>query len=182
MDNGSLINKLVVLIFSYLRVFLIKFKHKQFVCKKMPLFALSSRIVFVGKKSSIIFGEHTRLYNRAIVKSVNGEILLGERVSVNQDSMIVSMNKISVGNDTLIGPGVKIFDHDHGYGENVNREDYTWGDIIIGNNVWIGANTIILKNTHIGDNCVIAAESVIKGNIPENMLVGNKKEIFMKKI
>ena len=50
------------------------------------------------------------------------------------------------------------------------------GDIIIGRNVWIGANTVILRGTTIGDNAVIAAGSVLKGDVAPNTVFLNKRE------
>ena len=50
------------------------------------------------------------------------------------------------------------------------------GDIIIGKNVWIGANTVILRGTTIGDNAVIAAGSVLKGDVAPNTVFLNKRE------
>lgn len=50
------------------------------------------------------------------------------------------------------------------------------GSVSIGNNVWIGANTVILRDSIIGDNAVIAAGSVVKGNIPPNTVYYLKRE------
>lgn len=50
--------------------------------------------------------------------------------------------------------------------------------LIIGENVWIGLNAIILKNTNIGDNSIVAAGSVVKGKFPSNVLIqGNPAKI-----
>ena len=70
-----------------------------------------------------------------------------------------------------------IYDHDHiykRYGEQ-NWNNINKSSVIIGKNVWIGANTVILKGTRIGDNSVIAAGSVIKGEIPEHTLIYQKR-------
>ena len=52
--------------------------------------------------------------------------------------------------------------------------------IIIGNNVWIGANAIILKGARIGDNAVIAAGTVVMGDVPDNSVGYNRKELEIK--
>ena len=46
------------------------------------------------------------------------------------------------------------------------------GRVVIGNNCFIGFHSIILKNTTIGDNCIIAAGAVVKGDIPANTVWG----------
>ena len=52
---------------------------------------------------------------------------------------------------------------------------YKTGSIEIGNNVWIGANTIILRGTKIGDNAVIAAGSIVKGEVPTGAVIVQKR-------
>ena len=47
---------------------------------------------------------------------------------------------------------------------------------MIGNRVWIGANTVILRGTVIGDDCVIGAGSVVKGNVPANSVLVQKRD------
>ena len=66
-----------------------------------------------------------------------------------------------------------IFDHDHDYRNNINN--FVREDIKIGNNVWIGANCIILKGVTIGDNVVIAAGTIVKENIENNCLCYTEK-------
>ena len=60
------------------------------------------------------------------------------------------------------------------------RKKYKTGAVIIEDNVWIGANTVILRGTHIGANSVIAAGSIIRGNVPNNTVVYQKREIKYK--
>ncbi|MDI9553531.1 MAG: DapH/DapD/GlmU-related protein, partial [Bacteroidota bacterium] len=56
-----------------------------------------------------------------------------------------------------------------------------FGKIVIGNNVFIGINSIILSNTSIGDNCIVGAGSVVRGKFPENsVLAGNPAQIISK--
>ena len=55
------------------------------------------------------------------------------------------------------------------------------GEVKIGNKVWIGTNSIILKDTIIGDNCIIAANSVVKGVFPENCLIGGNPAKVLRK-
>lgn len=76
-----------------------------------------------------------------------------------------------------------MFDHDHDFRglEIMNGNKFKEAEIIIGNNVWIGANVTILKGTKIGDNAVIAAGSVLVGEVPENSVAYNKKILEYKK-
>lgn len=82
----------------------------------------------------------------------------------------------------MLGPSVYIYDHDHLFDSEsgARRGEFSLGKVIIGNNCWIGANTVILKDTTIGDNCVIGAGSVIKGEIkPGTKVIQKRNTVFI---
>lgn len=89
---------------------------------------------------------------------------------------------LEIGEDVQIAGGVTILTH--GYDWSVLKGKY--GDIIgssrkvkIGNNVFIGANSTILKGVKIGDNCIIGACSVVTKTIPDNsVVVGNPAKVI----
>lgn len=58
---------------------------------------------------------------------------------------------------------------------------YKTGSVEIGNNVWIGANTVILRETKIGDNCVVGAGCVLKGDYPAGTVIVQKRETTVTK-
>ena len=70
-----------------------------------------------------------------------------------------------------------VYDHDHDFRAEggVKSMQYKSSPIKIGNNVWIGANSIILRGTVIGDNAVIGAGSIVKGEVPVGELFIQKK-------
>jgi len=88
---------------------------------------------------------------------------------------------IEFGSNVEMGPGVKIVSQNH------DLNDYSKAmkpkkPIIIGNNVWIGANSVILPELTIGDNVVIGAGSVVTKDIPSNSIaVGNPCKVIRKK-
>lgn len=102
---------------------------------------------------------------------------------MNYGCMITSRNKIQIGNGVEFGPNVLLYDHDHDYkcSGGLKAGKYKVGEIIIGENSWIGANVVILKNTKLGKNCVVAAGSVI-GNCeyPDNTIIYQKRETLTK--
>ena len=56
------------------------------------------------------------------------------------------------------------------------------GDIVIGRNCWIGAGSIILRNTTIGEGCIVGAGTVVKGIIPPHSLVRGDRSIIIEPI
>lgn len=112
--------------------------------------------------------------------NINGFLEIGENVFINKDSSINVRGKMKIGDNCLLGENVKIYDHDHiFYLDNriTESKKFTIKDIIIGNNVWIGSNVTILKGVSIGDNCVIAAGSIITKSIKKNTLHIQNKDI-----
>ena len=91
--------------------------------------------------------------------------------------MIACHKRVIIGDDVQFSPNVQIYDHDHDFRVEggVKAGKYKTGTIEIGNNVWIGANTIILRGTKIGNDAVIAAGSIVKGEIPEGAVFVQKR-------
>ncbi len=109
-----------------------------------------------------------------------GKVILGDDIGLNNNCLLNSMDKIQIGSHTIIGQDVKMYDHDHDYKKEGNRRytGFKTAPIEIGENVWIGSGCIILKATTIGDNCVIAAGTVLRGNIPANSIVHNEINVI----
>ncbi|ENQ3078067.1 acyltransferase [Bacillus sp. WLY-B-L8] len=142
------------------------------------IFALQtkSRIEIFNKHSKINIGKFVFVRrNTSIRIDFNGVLDIGEKVFINDNCNINCINKISIGRNTKIAPNVSINDHDHNY-KNIEDSHLIKGEVKIGENVWIGSNVVILRDTFIGDNTVIAAGSVVKGQIPSNTLFVNKRE------
>ncbi len=90
---------------------------------------------------------------------------------------------ISIGDNVRITQGVNILTHDYSWSVLAVKYNQCFGNIgpvIIGNNVFIGINSVILKNSNIGDNVIIGAGSVVSGNILSNSVyVGNPAKRIM---
>lgn len=104
--------------------------------------------------------------------------IIGNNSSINCNNMIVCRERIEIGNDVMFSPNVQIYDHDHDFratgGVKVGK--YKTAPVKIGNNVWIGANTVILRGTELGDNCVIGAGCVVKGQYKEGSVIIQKRK------
>lgn len=114
----------------------------------------------------------------------NGLLEIGDNVGLNSNCIIACHKNIVISEGVEIGPNVCIYDHDHDFRcENgIKAGKYICDDVYIGKNTWIGANVVILKGSHIGDNCVIGAGSVIFGYVPNNTLVIQKRDTALKTI
>lgn len=106
-----------------------------------------------------------------------GKCVIGNNSSVNTNNIIVCHEGIEIGDDVQLSPNVQIYDHDHDFRVNggVKSGKYRTTPIKIGNNVWIGANTIILRGTEIGDNCVVGAGCIIKDRYKAGSVIIQKR-------
>lgn len=90
---------------------------------------------------------------------------------------------IKIGNQAYITKGAKLIAHDHSVyrlppDENGNSDDGR-GTINLGNNVFVGAGAIILRNVTVGDNAIISAGSVVGRDVPANVIVmGNPARVI----
>lgn len=106
------------------------------------------------------------------------KIIIGDHTYFNKFCMISCHSGVEIGKDCLFGPGVKIFDNDHLFTKDKGVScSLKSSPISIGNHCWIASDVIILKGSKIGDNCVIGAGCVIKGDIPPYSLVKQQREL-----
>lgn len=106
------------------------------------------------------------------ITSDKGKLIIGENSDFNRNCIVCCHNSIKIGKGTIFGPNCCIYDHDHLVRNGKAEKDkYITGEIVIGDNCWIGAGVIILKNTYIGDNCIIGAGTVVKGKVENNSIL-----------
>jgi acetyltransferase-like isoleucine patch superfamily enzyme len=102
---------------------------------------------------------------------------IGSGVLINQGATIAATCHIEIGDDTQIGGFAAIFDSDYHRldpGKPIRSEP-----VILGSNVWLGHNVIVLPGSKIGDHSVIAAGSIVKGDIPPRVLAaGNPAKVI----
>lgn len=107
------------------------------------------------------------------------QIEIGDNVNVGDDVHIAAVKKVIIGADSLLASKIYISDHNHGkYNgfmqskpfEKVYKRKLNSEEVIIGRNVWIGEFVSILPGVKIGDNSIIAANSVVTKDIPENTI------------
>ena len=102
-------------------------------------------------------------------------IHVGENFFSNYNFTVLDSAKVIIGNNVMIAPNVSIYTAGHPVHPDSRNSGYEYGmDVIIGDNVWIGGNTVINPGVHIGNNVVIGSGSVVTKDIPDNTIaVGN---------
>ena len=152
-------------------------------------------VIHSFKGSSIKIGNKTALFSSfssnmlgishrcIIVARYGGKIDIGEYCGIS-GSTIYAWDSIKIGNHTRIGANCKIIDNDFHpieleYRHKSLNEKYTRrAPIMIGDDCFIGMNSIILKGTILGNNVIVGAGSVVHGKFPDNVIIaGNPAKI-----
>ena len=101
-------------------------------------------------------------------------ITLGDRVYINTNTLIVAKAEISIGNDVLIGPNTIINSGMHNYKDAhtaIGKQGHTHKPIIIEDDVWIGANVVIMPGVVLGKGCVVGANSFVNKSVEQYAVV-----------
>ena len=156
-------------------------------------------IALVGgsSKEDVIIHDHVDLYGK-LASYHHGKITMGSWSKIGPGTVINCVNKIEIGKDTAIADNSLIIDNnthplcpaDRRYMRHTphgSNERQPWhsanAPIIIGENVWIGSNVRICKGVTIGDNAIIAANSVLTKSVPANAVAaGNPAKIVKENI
>ena len=175
----------LLLRFSYV---LTRLKFRKVIFKGWCIVCeLSGGKISLGRGTSIYSSFSSNmlgLYQRCIIVARYGGIIsIGEECGIS-GSTIYAYEKIQIGNYTRIGANCKIIDNDFHpieleYRHKGLNEQYTHRTpIVIGNDCFIGMNSIILKGTTLGNNVIVGAGSVVHGSFPDNCVIaGNPAKI-----
>lgn len=116
-------------------------------------------------------------------------IKIGDNFNAQRNCHLGAIDSITIGNGVLLGSNILITDHAHGdtsAEQNKLAPDarplYSKGPVVIGNNVWIGDNAIILPGVTLGDGCVVGAGAVVTKSFPSGSVIGGNPAKQIKKI
>lgn len=110
---------------------------------------------------------------------------VGDHFLANENCYINAGGRVVIGDDVMLGPDVKIWSVNHSFDNQsraFNRQGYSYSQVKIGNNVWIGANVFIAPGVDICDNVVVGAGAVVTKSIHSSysMVAGNPAVVVKK--
>jgi acetyltransferase-like isoleucine patch superfamily enzyme len=97
------------------------------------------------------------------------KVYIEKNTVIGRRNIITAKNLIRIGDDVLIGSDVQIIDHGHGIAKDskIREQQALIGEVVIGNDVWVGVGARILMDVHIGTGAVIGANAVVVSDIPD---------------
>lgn len=135
-------------------------------------------------RTGLFYTEVGNIGSRILV-GPKGTLAIGNNVGMSNTTIVADCS-VTIGDNVMIGGGVQIFDTNfHSTDPDIRtsgqetRDDVKKAPIIIGNNVFIGTNSIICKGVTIGDNAIIAAGSVVAKSIPPDETWGGNSAVSL---
>ena len=136
----------------------------------------------IDRKASLIVGSNVVCRNFENFRVPSGKLILHDGVFINNSCSFNCMERIEIGAGTMMGEGVRFYDHDHVYtAEKIEKWQWTTTPIRVGRDCWIGSNVTILKGVTIGDNTIIGAGCLVRNDIPANSVVYNDGNLCVKR-
>lgn len=136
----------------------------------------------IDNMANFMVGDNVICRNFENFYASSGKLILHDGVFINNSCSFNCMERIEVGNGTMMGEGVRFYDHDHSYtAKKIEKGQWNTAPIRVGRDCWIGSNVTILKGVTIGDNTIIGAGCLIRNDIPANSVVYNGGNLCVKR-
>ncbi len=170
---------------SYLKNMLVNSGTNFFT--KFPLYIIGGNKISIGENFSSFRRNRIEVFGKILNIDYHGHLIIGNNFSMNDDCHIACINKITIGNNVLFASKIFVTDHFHGKIDKDSfllppskRPLFSKGEVIIGDNVWVGEGVVILPGVSIGENCVIGANSVVTKSFSKNSIIGGNPARIIK--
>ena len=147
-----------------------------FIGDRVQIFRTADGGPVIIKDKAALYGDIT------IETAANGMVTIGEETHIQPRCQLVgAKGSIIIGKRVEIAPGCAMYPYNHGISMNQRIREQpleSKGDIVIGDDAWLGFGVIVLDGVHIGEGAVIGAGSVVTHDIPANAIaVGNPARV-----
>lgn len=160
----------------WVKLFLNPFKHTK---GKNARICRNSRID-VMPFNNFVLGDNSTIEDFCTINNGVGDVLIGERSRIGMGNVLIG--PVTIGNDVILAQNIVLSGLNHGY-EDIHipphKQPVTKKKITLEDEVWIGANVVVVAGVTIGKHAIVAAGSVVTKNIPPySVVVGNPAKII----
>lgn len=129
----------------------------------------------MGNGGTVTIGDDSLVARWSVVQAAGGSVRIGNKSAVGDFSSLFGQGGLVIGNRVSMAPGVRIMTAEHNFG----RRDFTIQEqgehvlpTVIEDDVWIGANVLILGGVVVGRGAICAAGAVVTRHVPQFSIVG----------
>ncbi len=200
--NGLFYRTLFVRLIMLIRGFF-KTGKKIYIGKNVSL--LNKKNIFFGKNVTIesytqidgyaseklVLEDNTKIGSFSKVLSTSHFSKFGKGLKMGNNSAIGdyahigATGGVEIGNDVIMGSYISFHSENHNFSDTsklIREQGVSSVGIKLGNNIWVGAKVTFLDGVVIGDNCVVAAGALVKGEFPANCVIGGVPAKILKTI
>ena len=132
---------------------------------------------------SFSLGDHSVIESFSCINNAVGDVIIGDHTRIGLHNTIIG--PVTVGSHVNLAQGITITALNHNFEnpeQRIDEQGVSTKDVVIGDDVWVGTNAVILPGVTIGEHCVIAAGAVVTKDVPPHSLVAGVPAKVIKNI
>ena len=159
----------------YWRFMLLRLRHPHVV---------TEGFVFIGRRvelyarpgyGRLVLGRWVHLGDENRLRAHEGTLRVGDKVVLGRDNTVNCYLDVEIGDTTIVADWVYVCDFDHVYEDvtiPIKDQGIVKSPVRIGPDCWVGAKATVLRGAMVGEGCVLAAHTVVRGDVPPYSIVG----------
>ena len=159
----------------YWRFLLLRLRHPHVV---------TEGFVFIGRRvelyarpgyGRLVLGRWVHLGDENRLRAHEGTLRVGDKVVLGRDNTVNCYLDVEIGDTTIVADWVYVCDFDHVYEDvtiPIKDQGIVKSPVRIGPDCWVGAKATVLRGSMVGEGCVLAAHTVVRGDVPPYSIVG----------
>lgn len=139
-----------------------------------PLLIDKKSGIYLGNYVSFLDGARIDIIDNWLNERYDSKVIIGNNTSFEQNCQITSAGIVKIGENCCFSARVLITNLDHSYskiGINVLKQEIVVRDVTIGNNCFFGMDSKVFSGVNIGDNVIVGANTIVTHNVPSNCVV-----------
>ena len=128
-------------------------------------------------------GRHSVVESFCCINNAVGDVVIGDHTRIGIHNTVIG--PVTIGSHVNLAQGITVTALNHNYketGKRIDQQGVSTNPVVIGDDVWIGANAVILPGVTLGNHCVIAAGAVVPKDVPPHSLVAGVPAKIIKTI
>lgn len=141
--------------------------------------------IFLLKRQGFVLSNDAYVSRKGLAKIGSAKVFMAEHAQINAHCLLLSARDIHIGENSTLAYGVTVLtsaNPNAPYNDLCKIYPPLYAEVYIGDNVWVGARSVILPGVKIGNNVVIAAGSVVTKDVPENVMVAGVPAVVKKSL